>query len=345
MVWRRGGPFYEPRRHFGLEDENVWCGAAGGRFTNHDVISVLKTSGIEELVAHRELILPQLAATGIEAKVIRKRAGWKVIWGPVYVKDVRAFVENGFGKTRGMRDVRFPWRERTEMAVMWAFPFSVIVALIAAPWWRDGVSLLVILIWLFSFLVFLSFPLYAKRVNPKKRGMNFSKYTVVFDFSRFVMISWAAVVIGLVGYKILVGGFNWGSVFRVGFISFVFILLLSIDLTGSTPVYKSGLHEDRFLRVVLDDRRCRGASLCEQVCPRACYEMDRDRRTVKIAAPERCVQCGACIVQCPFDALYFESPRGEVLPPATVRRFKLNLISERLVKADPQRGDLNPEGD
>jgi len=65
---------------------NVWCGAAGGHFTNHDVISVVKTSGIEELVAHRNVILPQLAATGVEAKIMQKKTGWRVIWGPVYAK-------------------------------------------------------------------------------------------------------------------------------------------------------------------------------------------------------------------------------------------------------------------
>jgi CO dehydrogenase/acetyl-CoA synthase gamma subunit (corrinoid Fe-S protein) len=44
---------------------NVWCGAAGGYFTSHSVISALKTSGIEELVDHKTVVLPQLAATGI----------------------------------------------------------------------------------------------------------------------------------------------------------------------------------------------------------------------------------------------------------------------------------------
>jgi len=32
---------------------NVWCSATGGLFTNHDVISVLKTSKIEKLVDHK----------------------------------------------------------------------------------------------------------------------------------------------------------------------------------------------------------------------------------------------------------------------------------------------------
>ena len=75
---------------------NVWCAAAGGHFTNHDVISVLKTSEIERLVDQKNVILPQLAASGIESKVIKKKTGWKVIWGPVYAEDIPDFIKNNF---------------------------------------------------------------------------------------------------------------------------------------------------------------------------------------------------------------------------------------------------------
>jgi len=96
---------------------NVWCAATGGLLTHHDVISVLKTSGIEELVDHRHVVLPQLAATGVEAKVVQKKTGWRVIWGPADAKDVPAFIENKFEKTATMREVKFPWTQRVEMAV------------------------------------------------------------------------------------------------------------------------------------------------------------------------------------------------------------------------------------
>ena len=71
---------------------------------------------------------------------------------------------------------------------------------------------------------------------------------------------------------------------------------------------------------------------CEQVCPRNCYEVDRERHKASMPRQERCVQCGACIVQCPFDALQFRSPSGEVLSPETIRKFKLNLMGKRLVE-------------
>ncbi|MCP5039521.1 MAG: hypothetical protein GY944_00740 [bacterium] len=51
------------------------------------------------------------------------------------------------------------------------------------------------------------------------------------------------------------------------------------------------------------------------------------------AHDERCIRCAACVVQCPKDALFFESSDGERIDPAVVRRFKLNLLGARRVDA------------
>ncbi len=58
-------------------------------------------------------------------------------------------------------------------------------------------------------------------------------------------------------------------------------------------------------------------------------EVDDDLRAASLAWIDGCVQCGACIVQCPLDALYFQSPTGDVVTPETVRRYKLNLLGSR----------------
>jgi ferredoxin len=71
------------------------------------------------------------------------------------------------------------------------------------------------------------------------------------------------------------------------------------------------------------------------VCPMDVFEVDYDRRLASLLRAKQCVQCGACIVQCPFDALYFRSPRGDVVAPDTVRRFKLNLLGSRKVSSRP----------
>lgn len=301
---------------------NVWCAAAGGHFTNHDVISALKTSGIEELVEHRNVILPQLAAAGIDGRVIQERAGWNVIWGPVYAKNIPDFLKNNFKKSPEMREVKFPLMQRIEMGVMWAFPFSIIAALIAVVFWRNMLPHIIVLTWVLPFLIFLSFPLYSNLLGPKRKG------------GRVPLILEGVFISFLIIYSILAGAFSWGFILQWGFVSFVVILMISIDLTGSTPVYKSGLHEDRFLRVIVDGEKCRNCGLCKQVCPRNCYEADKNLYKIILAGAERCVQCGACIVQCPFDALYFKSPKGEIITPETFRKYKLNLLGKRIMKGE-----------
>jgi NAD-dependent dihydropyrimidine dehydrogenase PreA subunit len=307
---------------------NVWCAATGGLLTNHAVVSVLKTSGIEDLVDHRQLVLPQLAATGIEGKVIREKTGWNVVWGPVSATAIPAFLRNGMQTTREMRVVTFPWPRRLEMAAAWAFPLSLL-ALLVWPFWREGVLPLIGLVWGLSFIMFLAFPLYERRLRTRGKRVGF----VFFDFGHggILLVAWGVFMAALLAYLFIIG-FSWAVLFRWGLSALVVVLLLSLDLMGSTPTYKSGLHEDRLLRIVLDEDRCKGAGFCERVCPVDVFEVDHSRRLATLPRSAQCVQCGACIVQCPFDALYFQSPTGDVVPPDSVRRFKLNLLGNRLVR-------------
>ncbi len=314
---------------------NVWCAATGGLLTNHDVISVLKTSGIDGLVDHRRVILPQLAATGIEGKAVHRKTGWKVVWGPVEAAAIPEFLGSGLVKTREMRVITFPWRRRLEMAAAWAFPISLL-SLALLPFWPEGVLPVAALVWFLALLIFLSFPLYERRLRPKRRTVGF----VFFDFGErgLPLVLWGAIVLGLSAYAVLDPGFTGADALRWGLVSLVIVLILGLDLTGSTPVYKSGLHADRRLRITLDAELCRGAAFCEDVCPTDVFEVDRVERIARLPRAERCVQCGACIVQCPFDALYFEDPEGGRVTPETVRTYKLNLLGARKVRAPETAG-------
>jgi len=308
---------------------NVWCAATGGHLNDHSIISILKTSGIEKLVEHRKVILPQLAASGIEAKTIKNKTGWEIIWGPVYAKDIPLFITNNFRKTSQMREVEFPLHQRMEMAVAWAFPISAVSSLIMITFWPKDILSLVSIIWLLSFLIFISFPIYQHLLSSKGKRIGF----IFFDFGRggFQFILWAVFIFILTFYQLSYGNFSWGFTFHWSFISLIIILILSIDLMGSTPLYKSSLHEDRLLRVILDREKCKGIGFCEQVCPRNCFKIDKSRQiTTMPTGSVRCIQCGACIIQCPFDALYFESPKGDIISPDTIRKYKLNLVGKRV---------------
>jgi NAD-dependent dihydropyrimidine dehydrogenase PreA subunit len=312
---------------------NVWCAATGGLLTHHDVVSVLKTSGIDRCVEHHRVILPQLAATGIDATLVHKKTGWKVIWGPVEASAIPEFLRRGCESTRAMRRVTFPWPRRFEMAVAWAFPISLLTLLLL-PFWKNGILPLAGLTWGLSLGIFLAFPLYERFLHTTGRNVGF----VLFDLGRrgLPLLLWlGALLLGL-GLAALWGGLSWGLALRWGLGSLVLLAILALDLTGSTPVYKSGLHEDRLLAIELDPERCRGSGFCEQVCPKEVFEVDPERRLAELVKPEQCVQCGACIVQCPFDALFFRSPAGAILPPELVRRFKLNLLGRRAVRVSAE---------
>ncbi|MGH0036210.1 MAG: HgcAB-like fusion protein [Myxococcota bacterium] len=320
---------------------NVWCAATGGLLTNHDVVSVLKTSGIAELVDHRRVVLPQLAATGIEGPVVQRKTGWKVDWGPVEAEDIRAFLARGREASRAMRTVRFPWRQRLEMAVAWAFPISIL-ALPLAPIWAEGALSIAALVWGLSLLTFLAFPLGERLAGgaEAKTGFGLSR----LGERGLPLLLWLALMAALALCVGLDEQPGWGALGRWGLLSFAVLLVLGLDLTGSTPVYKSGLHEDRLLRISLDAGACKGVGFCEQVCPKDVFEVDAERRLAALPRADACVQCGACIVQCPFDALSFEDASGGVVTPETVRRFKLNLMGHRRVSDARARNGSGASG-
>ncbi|MFQ5816366.1 MAG: HgcAB-like fusion protein [Terriglobia bacterium] len=319
---------------------NVWCSAAGGYFTAHQVISILRTSGIGELVDHRRLVLPQLSATGVERKLVEQRTGWHVVFGPVYARDLPAYLASG-RKTEAMRQVRFPLLDRLEMALAWAFPITVVGGTVLAIGWRHLVLPFLAMAWTLTLGVYALFPWFAGRVEPTKQLQpGWTRYLVFFDprIRRSLMV-WVLFVVGLWGYAFVHGTWDLKGLVGWSLASLFLALLTSMDLAGSTPLYKSGLHEDRLLRVELDKEACRGRAMCWEVCPKNCYVIDTTCQKAIIAEPDACVQCGACIVQCPENALTFFTPSGQQIPPAVIRTYKLNLLGQRATSiSDSQQG-------
>lgn len=300
---------------------NVWCAATGGLLTSHDVVSVLKTSRIEDAVDHRTVILPQLAAAGIEAHIVQKKTGWHIVWGPVYAKDIPEFTKT-MEKTPKMRKVTFSVQQRIEMSAAWAFPVSVFFGLVLFFFWQHAFLSAVVLVWVLSFVLYVSFPVYGPWLKKK---------VLLTDFGNGgIQVTVWVVFMGVFSYYSTVAGVPQKDLIKWGITSLMIVLILGVDLRGMTPVYKSGLHRERLV-IVLDDNKCKGAGLCERVCPRLCFHVDRPTHTATLQK-DPCIQCGACVVQCPFDALSFESPTGEVIPPETIRKYKLNLMGSRCVK-------------
>jgi NAD-dependent dihydropyrimidine dehydrogenase PreA subunit len=109
---------------------------------------------------------------------------------------------------------------------------------------------------------------------------------------------------------------------------------LSVDLSGSTPMYPSTVNAAvaGVPGIILDVDSCTGAADCVQVCPWDVLHLTGNPTRAEIADPDACIACGACIVQCPEDALYFAFPDGRVVAPATVRSTRLNMLGQRTVE-------------
>lgn len=91
---------------------NVWCAAGKGTFGTDELVGRIKSSELEKVVSHRELILPQLSAPGVAAHQVKKRSGFKVIYGPIRSVDLPIFLDNNKKATEEMRRKSFSFRER-----------------------------------------------------------------------------------------------------------------------------------------------------------------------------------------------------------------------------------------
>ncbi len=64
---------------------------------------------------------------------------------------------------------------------------------------------------------------------------------------------------------------------------------------------KSLRYLENVVTLKLDDAKCVGCSRCTQVCPQGVLAMEE--RKAKIVDLDGCMECGACSLNCPTDAL------------------------------------------
>ena len=287
---------------------NVWCASSGGHLTTHQVVTALKLAQLERRVAHREAILPQLAATGVEGKEVRRRSGWIVRFGPAAAADIPAYLAAGKHKTDEMRRVRFSWRERFEMAVAWATPISLLAGLLAWRHWLGATAL----VWALALAVFALYDRlpFGERLRQATCAM--------------LGVGGVVVMLALVGAGGLRPMLGWSAA------AVLVTGVLTFDYAGSSPTGASGMFKEREFHIVLDLERCSGAYNCWAVCPEACFDKRPEIHKVEVTHGDRCIRCGACVVQCPQDALAFETPDGLRVDPEQIRRFKLSMFGQRV---------------
>ena len=128
---------------------NVWCAAGKGTFGTEELVKRIQESGLDRVVSHREVILPQLGAPGVAAYAIKKLCGFRAIYGPIRARDLLAFLARGKKASPAMRTKNFPWTERLVLipvelvqAAAYLLPAALVLALAAGlggmgSWWAE----------------------------------------------------------------------------------------------------------------------------------------------------------------------------------------------------------------
>jgi len=119
---------------------NVWCAAGKGTFGTEELVGKIESSGLKDVVSHRELILPQLGAPGVAAHEVKKRTGFNVVYSPVRASDISEFMKNGKNADDTMRRVDFPLKDRLALIpvelknyLLYALIFAVVGLVLAGP--------------------------------------------------------------------------------------------------------------------------------------------------------------------------------------------------------------------
>jgi hypothetical protein len=109
---------------------NVWCAAGKGTFGTNELVRRIKIVNLTAVVSHKNLILPQLSASGVSAHEVQKRSGFKVSFGPARAADIKEFLKSGMKATQEMRKVRFNIYDRlvlTPIELVGTFKVSLMI--------------------------------------------------------------------------------------------------------------------------------------------------------------------------------------------------------------------------
>jgi len=219
---------------------NVWCAAGKGTFSTAEIVKRVKACNLERVVDHKRLIVPQLGATGVSARLVKKQSSFRVVYGPVRASDLPAFLENNRTADKSMRQVTFNWYERfilTPVEIQITLKPALITVLIlfilsgfgpgifsfSALWDRGILSVLALVAGIFSgtFITPVLLPFVPFRQFALKGIITGSIFAI---FTLFFMAS------GIQAHAPGMAGFSALFLFSVAISSF-----LAMNFTGTTP--------------------------------------------------------------------------------------------------------------
>jgi len=283
---------------------NVWCAAGADELSSRSVVSAMKTSGIADLVDHRTLVLPPLAAPAVRAAEVEEQTGWRTRWGPVYAADLPRFLATGH-RDEAMKRTRFAWRERLDSALGSMFPFFLGVGLplaVIAP----GLVVDYLVVGAATFVLFyLACPWLPGRRGITKALLMNAGLGLVLVLTELAGATALRADLILAMVFLAVWGLDLGGISSTLPSDFdPFLARLGVGAIGNTAfagTVRTDLLNGR-RELALDRDRCTRCRQCSEVCPRGVWERDADG-FARLAHPEDCTACRACLTQCPSGAI------------------------------------------
>jgi ubiquinone/menaquinone biosynthesis C-methylase UbiE/NAD-dependent dihydropyrimidine dehydrogenase PreA subunit len=278
---------------------NVWCSAAGGEMTVHNLLTVMKTSSVEDRVTHRRLILPQLSAPGIERKLLKEKSGWSADFGPVYARDIPAFLELDHKKTAELCRISYPGRFRFEMllcmnALLWAVITFILIFI--RPSWAILFSAF---FWGAGIILYAGYP-----YLPGNSG--WAKASVLSIMLMICIALYSVFILKQPWWHF------WGWMTSAGILT----LWLGFDLKGIIGGNKSEpelllnklgvgsigqIHKSRDKlagSISHDPELCINCGTCIMVCPKSVFTRTQINGKVLLGESNACFGCQACLKQC-----------------------------------------------
>ncbi len=312
---------------------NVWCAAGGGHFTTDRVVSVLKTSGISHRVDHRRLLLPQLAAAGVNIWSLQERTGWKPRFGPLRIDDLAGYL----GRNRRLtepaeRRVTFGLKERLVMAtnlasaslLFFIVPILVSSIWLGGFWWRS-------LLLLFSLAILNAVLVFRLPGRPGlQKGLSLGVAAgalfvalsqLLWDMSTASTVAWASWILFLSAY-------------------------LGYDLPSWSPLWRADIRElllgRRDTHIEIDKDSCTGCRLCDLVCPVHVFDRNPGGKSYFVANLDACQACGACVENCPANAITTNFSSGMCSCPTCTVINGVGALKPKQSPGDPSPDDLTP---
>jgi len=270
---------------------NVWCSTLSGHFSQKSIIRAIELTNLFKYISHKNLILPQLSAAGMDVQLIKEITGATVIFGPVYIEDIKDFL-NKSRKESELRRVSFDVRQRIEMAL--GSPLILVTLLVLVFLFIDLSKLPFILALLYFFILIHAI------IYPYRPVRNIRLWSYLYALS-------AAAIIGGLSLlnPFLTGSWPIGSAITTG----IGILYLIHEFEGWSPLVKYNLRSiykaALIPEITVTRALCAGCRLCIQVCPKGVFTITGGKS--EAVKPKKCITCSACYKRCPVKAIVHSS--------------------------------------